>query len=148
MSIETLFNSLDGSPSISLSAFIFEKSVGQGTWAAVVNGSYFNGTYYGNANADGDNVSFYKYFIRGTYSFIVNFTKGTNFGIIDVYIGSQKIMTYDSYAAAASYSSRAVVNNIEIPEGFLVLKFQVNGKNDSSGGYYCRFCSFSFERTG
>jgi len=143
----TLLSISDGGPSITTANYFLEKSVGQGTWALVAAGT-FNGSYYGNANANGDNVSFYKYFVGGKYSFICNFHKSTNFGIIDVYIDSAIIMTADTYNGSSVLTTNYNTTNIIIPEGLRVLKFQVNGKNDLSSGYYARWSSFSFERIG
>ncbi len=104
----------------------------------------------GSEAADGDYYICYVWLMPGTYSFLVNFAKGSSFGKADLYVDGVKVnaTTLDMYAAGASYANDWNVGNISVSYYSLhELKILINGKNASSTDYRIQMGAMSMNRT-
>lgn len=124
-------------------------SVGDGIWTRTVNSSQILGFFlYNSSNADGNNVSWNITLSKGTYSMTALFRRGPNNGIVDIDIGTTEVHSEDTYHTSTSYNWRATATGISIASsGRTTIRARVDGKNASSGGYYCEITAIILWRT-
>jgi hypothetical protein len=104
----------------------------------------------GSEAADGDYYICNVMLAPGTYTWLVNYAKGTSFGKVDLYIDGVKVnsTTLDMYASSASYANDWSVTSIAIST-YMVheIKLVINGKNASSSDYRIQMGAMSMNRT-
>jgi len=125
------------------------SSVGQGTWALIINAAYlFCGYIYNTSHTDGDNISYDIYLDAGTYTLCVLHSTINNCGILDVDIDATEVDTFDCYSAAPVVNVKATQTGIVIASaGRKTLKLRVDGKHASSSDYYAVVNWISLWRT-
>ena len=98
--------------------------------------------YSYNSNATGDYATFKIWHqMAGSYKAVLRFKKSTNRGKIKVYLGTTSTPTTQIGSEIDLYSATDAFTTVEIPiaafatAGDRFIKFEVTGKNASSGGY-------------
>lgn len=111
--------------------------VGQGTWARAVSGAYpCNGYLLNTTTADGDNFTLNFRCMAGTYTLKFNSPRGTNRGIIDIYVDGSEEGSFDNYnGSTVELTVRAIAGIVIATSGTHTLKFQLDGKHASSSDY-------------
>ena len=124
-------------------------AVGQGTWINAVNALYpYNGSLYNSSDNDGDNFSVDFRVPAGTYKLRFNFPRRSSRGIVDVYVDALEVGSIDGYNAATDHDYIAEITGITITDAAHVLKFEVDGHNASSIGYFFTCSGMVWQRTG
>jgi hypothetical protein len=108
--------------------------------------------YSFNADAVGDYITFKAWHqMPGSYSMVLRVKKGTNRGKMKVYLGTTATPTTQVGSEIDLYSASDSFQTIEIPiaafaaGGDRFVKFEVTGKNASSGGYRIVLDSLEFK---
>ena len=79
----------------------------------------------------------------GEYDISAAFTAASDYGIIDIYIDDELICTYDGYHTAV-IAKTISLGMLSLSAGEHTVKFEINGKNSSSHGYYVGFDYIKF----
>jgi hypothetical protein len=108
--------------------------------------------YSYNANATGDYATFKIWHqMAGSYNAVLRFKTSTNRGKVKVYLGTTSTPTTQIGAEIDLYSAVDGFSTVEIPiaafatAGDRFIKFEVTGKNASSGGYRVVLDSLEFK---
>lgn len=110
---------------------------GAGAWATVANSNQMlDVVVYNTTGADGDYFTDTVFLAAGIYKIQVLYYKTTNTGIVDIDIDGVEVLSFDEYAASATYNQIHETTGIVIASsGLKTLDFRVDGKNVASSGY-------------
>ena len=123
------------------------------TFTRYQNSTNLGGGLSGPANLgeadDGDSISWYLNLEPGTYSLTTIYQKGPNSPIIEVFVDSTSLGTFDTYTGVGTPNQVQTTAGITIgSNGNYLLKYLANGKNASSGDYQMLIHAFGIARTG
>jgi hypothetical protein len=112
------------------------QSSAQGTWApSLLSTTQFNNTVYNSSQAQNDSISWPVFLQPGTYSFLVMYVKGTNYGIQTWTLGGTTIATIDGYNATPAYENLSTTSITVSTSGLQNLVLNLATKNGSSSAY-------------
>lgn len=115
-----------------------------GTWVVYPNLAWF----YNSSNAVNNYLEYDVYMHPGTYDFYISMPTYTDRGIVDILIDGVSKGTIDQYSASPNESNQGKISGIVVASGgFKTVKFNVSGKNVSSGGYIILFRDAIFVQT-
>jgi hyaluronate lyase len=105
-----------------------------------------------NADAIGDYATFKIWHqMAGSYKAVIRFKKSTNRGKVKIYLGTTSTPTTQIGSEIDLYNASDLFQTVEIPiaafavDGDRFIKFEVSGKNASSGGYRVVLDSLEFK---
>lgn len=115
------------------------NSVGQGTWsiAGVAETQWADHGVQNISAADGDNLSYYVYLAKGTYSLcLLTYTDSAQ-AILDIDIDGAEVASFDLYSAASTFNVIKLTANIAVATpGLKTLRLRIHGKNAAAIAYY------------
>lgn len=123
-------------------------ATGQGTWDRGSDAFPYYGYYYNTSAANGDNITCTFSCQAGTYTLRTSHVKYSDAGICDIYIDDSEEGSIDLYSAGAGSYTINEISGLTLSDGSHTIKFQVDGKNGSSSGYYLTISQVEFRRTG
>jgi hypothetical protein len=129
-------------------------AIGQGTWDIVIQSGASGQIYHASfrnalAASSGDNFTVNFSAPAGTYRIDFNAVKGTNMGILDVFVDAVRVLdAYDLYLASPTVLNIASITGVALTAGSHTLKFAINGKNASSRSYVINMSAIQISRTG
>jgi hypothetical protein len=119
-----------------------------GTWNNVATATGCLGILENSTHSNGDEVNFKAYFANGTYSGSAGGLKHPQSGIVNVYIGTTKVHTWDMYDPAGVNGVTSLMSSFNITTpGIYTIRWVLNGKNAASANYYGYLHYISFWRT-
>jgi|GEM_PF-6723728 hypothetical protein len=124
------------------------SSTTQGTWVSEVVNELLNGDFYNSSVTINDQINFIVGTSAGTYTFNIQYFKGTNRGQIAFLLDGTSIGTADGYLSSAPTGAYYLtITGQVVTAGKHTLSIKVTGKNSSSSNYAFTFNLISLWRT-
>lgn len=127
----------------------YDYSVESGSWTLGSEGSsYLGNDLRTSPGADKEMVDYITYLSSGTYTLRTIYHKSMQAGILDIDINGTEVGSIDAYDAGVVWNVRSTITGIGISStGSKTIRYRLDGKNASSGGYDAYFVMFSLTRT-
>lgn len=117
-----------------------------GTWASVWNSAYMLGFFtYNTSAANGDQAGWKVYLVKGTYTLETIHYRDAAAGIVDVYLDTTQIGTFDGTAGSGNVSTQTTSISVAA-NGLYTISLKVDGTG-GGGDYTCRICAINLRRT-